>query len=203
MKIIAIGRNYAEHAKELNNPVPAVPVIFMKPDTALLKDNQPFYHPDFSEDIHHEIEIVLKVAKEGKNITEKFASTYYEEIGLGIDFTARDIQQKHKEKGLPWELAKSFDNSAPISNFVPKTQFPDLHQVSFRLDVNQETRQTGNTKDLLFSFEQIIVFISGYITLKKGDLIFTGTPAGVARVKVGDHLEGYLENEKMFDFLVR
>lgn len=203
MKIIAIGRNYAEHAKELNNPAPAVPVIFMKPDTALLKDNQPFYHPDFSEDIHHEIEIVLKVAKEGKNITEKFASTYYEEIGLGIDFTARDIQQKHKEKGLPWELAKSFDNSAPISNFVPKTQFPDLHQVSFRLDVNQETRQTGNTKDLLFSFEQIIVFISGYITLKKGDLIFTGTPAGVARVKVGDHLEGYLENEKMFDFLVR
>lgn len=203
MKIIAIGRNYAEHAKELNNPVPAAPVIFMKPDTALLKDNQSFYHPDFSEDIHHEIEIVLKVAKEGKNIAEKFASTYYEKIGLGIDFTARDIQQKHKEKGLPWELAKSFDNSAPISNFVPKTQFPDMYQLNFRLDVNQETRQTGNTKDLLFSFEQIIVFISSYITLKKGDLIFTGTPAGVARVKAGDRLEGYLENEKMLDFLVR
>ncbi|RYE30125.1 MAG: FAA hydrolase family protein [Sphingobacteriaceae bacterium] len=203
MKIIAIGRNYAEHAKELNNPVPAAPVIFMKPDTAVLKDNKPFYHPDFSEDIHHEIEIVLKVSKEGKNISEKFAATYYEEIGLGIDFTARDIQQKHKEKGLPWELAKGFDNSAPISNFVPKTQFADLYQLNFHLDVNQETRQTGNTKDLLFSFEQIIVFVSKYITLKKGDLIFTGTPAGVSRVKAGDHLEGFLENNKMLDFLVR
>ena len=203
MKIIAIGRNYAEHAKELNNPIPAAPVIFLKPDTAILKDNKPFYHPDFSEDIHHEIEIVLKVSKEGKNISEKFASTYYEEIALGIDFTARDIQQKHKEKGLPWELAKGFDNSAPISNFVSKTQFPDIYQISFHLDVNQETRQTGNTKDLLFSFEQIIVFVSQYITLKKGDLIFTGTPAGVSRVKAGDHLEGYLENEKLLDFFVR
>lgn len=203
MKIIAIGRNYAEHAKELNNPVPAAPVIFMKPDTAILKDNKPFYHPEFSEDIHHEIEIVLKVAKEGKSIAEKFAASYYDEIGLGIDFTARDIQQKQKEKGLPWELAKGFDNSAPISNFVPKTQFPDLYNLNFHLDVNQATRQSGNTKDLLFSFEQIIVFVSQYITLKKGDLIFTGTPAGVARVQAGDHLEGYLENEKMLDFLVR
>ncbi len=203
MKIIAIGRNYAEHAKELNNPVPAVPVIFMKPDTAILKDNKPFYHPEFSADIHHEIEIVLKVAKEGKSIAEKFAATYYDEIGLGIDFTARDIQQKHKEKGLPWELAKGFDNSAPISEFVLKTQFPDLYNLNFHLDVNQETRQSGNTKDMLFSFEQIIVFVSQYITLKKGDLIFTGTPAGVARVQAGDRLEGYLENEKMLDFLVR
>ncbi len=203
MKIIAIGRNYAEHAKELNNPIPAAPVIFLKPDTAILKDNKPFYHPDFSEDIHHEIEIVLKVSKEGKNISEKFAATYYEELGLGIDFTARDIQQQQKEKGLPWELAKGFDNSAPISNFVPKNQFPDLYKVNFHLDVNQETRQTGNTKDLLFSFEQIIVFVSRYITLKKGDLIFTGTPAGVARVKTGDQLEGYLEDEKLLDFFVR
>lgn len=203
MKIIAIGRNYAEHAKELNNPIPAAPVIFLKPDTAALKDNKPFYHPDFSEDIHHEIEIVLKVSKEGKNISERFASTYYDEIGLGIDFTARDIQQKHKEKGLPWELAKGFDNSAPISNFVAKTQFPDIYQINFHLDVNQQTRQTGKTSDLLFSFEQIIVFVSQYFTLKKGDLIFTGTPAGVSRVKPGDHLEGYLENEKLLDFLIK
>lgn len=203
MKIIAIGRNYAEHAKELNNPIPAAPVIFLKPDTAILKDNKPFYHPDFSEDIHHEIEIVLKVSKEGKNISEKFASTYYDEVALGIDFTARDIQQKHKEKGLPWELAKAFDNSAPISNFVPKTQFPDVYQINFHLDVNQETRQTGKTSDLLFSFEQIIVFVSQYITLKKGDLIFTGTPAGVSRVKPGDHLEGFLENEKLLNFWVK
>ena len=203
MKIIAIGRNYAEHAKELNNPIPAAPVIFLKPDTAVLKDNKPFYHPEFSDDIHHEIEIVLKLSKEGKHISDKFASTYFDEIGLGIDFTARDIQQKHKEKGLPWELAKAFDNSAPVSNFILKTQFPDIYQINFHLDVNQETRQTGNTKDLLFSFEQIIVFVSQYITLKKGDLIFTGTPAGVSRVKPGDHLEGYLENEKLLDFLVK
>lgn len=203
MKIIAIGRNYAEHAKELNNPVPAVPVIFMKPDTALLKDNKPFYHPDFSEDVHHEIEIVLKISKEGKNISEKFASGYFDEIGLGVDFTARDIQARHKEKGLPWELAKAFDNSAPISNFVPKTQFADLYNLNFKLDINRQARQVGSTGDLLFSFEKIIAFVSGYITLKKGDLIFTGTPPGVSRVSIGDHLEGYLENEKMLDFYIK
>jgi len=203
MKIIAIGRNYAEHAKELNNPVPTVPVIFMKPDTALLKDNKPFYHPDFSSDIHHEIEIVLKVCKEGKHISEKFAANYYDEIGLGIDFTARDIQSRHKEKGLPWELAKAFDGSAPISNFIPKAKFEDLYQLNFKLDINGETRQTGNTSMLLFSFEQIIAFVSQYITLKKGDLIFTGTPAGVGKVNVGDRLEGYLEDDKLLDFCVK
>ncbi|SDD64545.1 2-keto-4-pentenoate hydratase/2-oxohepta-3-ene-1,7-dioic acid hydratase (catechol pathway) [Mucilaginibacter pineti] len=203
MKIIAIGRNYAEHAKELNNPVPAVPVIFMKPDTALLKDNKPFYHPDFSDDIHHEIEIVLKISKEGKHITEKFAAGYYEEVALGIDFTARDIQTRHKEKGLPWELAKAFDGSAPVSNFVPKTKFADIYQVGFKLEINGEVRQQGNTRDLLFSFESIIAFVSQYITLKKGDLIFTGTPAGVSKVKVGDRLEGYLEDEKLLDFYVK
>jgi acylpyruvate hydrolase len=147
MKIIAIGRNYAEHAKELNNPVPSVPVIFMKPDTALLKDNKPFYHPDFSEDVHHEIEIVLKVCKEGKNINEKFAADYFDEIGLGVDFTARDIQTRHKEKGLPWELAKAFDNSAPISDFVPKSKFTDLYQLKFNLDINGQTRQQGDTSN--------------------------------------------------------
>jgi acylpyruvate hydrolase len=203
MKIIAIGRNYAEHAKELNNPVPSIPVIFMKPDTALLKDNKPFYHPDFSQDIHHEIEIVLKVSKEGKHISEKFASNYFEEIALGIDFTARDIQTRHKEKGLPWELAKAFDNSAPVSNFLPKAQFADLYNLSFNLNVNGAARQQGNTKDLLFSFESIIAFVSQYITLKKGDLIFTGTPQGVAKVNVGDRLEGYLQEEKLLDFYVK
>ena len=203
MKIIAIGRNYAEHAKELNNPVPTTPVIFMKPDTALLKDNKPFYHPDFSQDIHHEIEVVLKVCKEGKHINEKFAANYYDEVALGIDFTARDIQQRHKEKGLPWELAKAFDGSAPVSAFLPKVQFADLYALNFRLDVNGEARQTGNTKDLLFSFERIITFVSQYITLKKGDLIFTGTPEGVGRVNIGDHMEAYLENQKLLDFYVK
>lgn len=203
MKIIAIGRNYAEHAKELNNPVPTSPVIFMKPDTALLKDNKPFYHPDFSNDIHHEIEIVLKVSKEGKHISEKFAGNYFEEIALGVDFTARDIQQKHKEKGLPWELAKAFDNSAPVSNFVPKAQFTDIYALNFNLDVNGESRQVGNTKDLIFSFEYIIAFVSQYITLKKGDLIFTGTPQGVGKINAGDRLEGYLEGQKLLDFYIK
>jgi 2-keto-4-pentenoate hydratase/2-oxohepta-3-ene-1,7-dioic acid hydratase in catechol pathway len=203
MKIIAIGRNYAEHAKELNNPVPGVPVIFMKPETALLKDNKPFYHPDFSEDIHHEIEIVIKISKEGKHISEQFAQNYFEEVGLGVDFTARDIQSKHKEKGLPWELAKAFDGSAPVSSFVSKSQFADLKNINFKLDVNGETRQQGNTSHMLFSFEYIIAFVSKYITLKKGDLIYTGTPQGVGKVNVGDRLEGYLEDVKMLDFLVK
>ena len=203
MKIIAIGRNYAEHAKELNNPVPGVPVIFMKPDTALLRENKPFYHPEFSDDIHHEIEIVLKIFKEGKNISEKFAPNYFDEIALGVDFTARDIQSRHKEKGLPWELAKSFDNSAPVSVFVPKSDFADLHDINFRLDVNGQTRQQGNTSHMLFSFDYIIAFVSKYITLKKGDLIYTGTPQGVAKVNIGDRLEGYIGDEKMLDFYVK
>ena len=203
MKIIAIGRNYAEHAKELNNPVPTTPVIFLKPDTALLKDNKPFYHPDFSDDIHYELEVVLKICKEGKHISEKFASNYYDEIGLGIDFTARDIQAKHKEKGLPWELAKAFDNSAPVSIFLPKTDFKDLYNLSFELKVNGRNRQNGDTKDLLFSFEKIISFVSQYITLKKGDLIFTGTPAGVGKVDRGDKLEASLEGRLLLNFDVK
>lgn len=204
MKIIAIGRNYAEHAKELNNPVPTTPVIFMKPDTALLKDNKPFYLPDFSQDIHHEIELVLKISKEGKHIEEQYAGEYFDSIGLGVDFTARDIQSRHKEKGLPWELAKAFDNSAPISTeFIPKEQFNDLYNINFRLDVNGQTKQAGNTKDLLFSFERIIAFISQYITLKKGDLIFTGTPEGVGKVNISDHLEGYIGDQKLLSFYVK
>ena len=203
MKIIAVGRNYAEHAKELNNDIPASPVIFMKPDTAVLKDNKPFYLPDFSQEIHHEIEIVLKISKEGKHIAEKFAPNYFDEIGLGVDFTARDIQQKHKEKGLPWELAKAFDNSAPISRFLPKSRFEDLYNINFGLNINNIPVQTGNTKDLLFSFEKLIVFISQYISLKKGDLIFTGTPAGVGKISIGDKLTGYIEKEKLLDFEIK
>ncbi len=203
MKIIAIGRNYAEHAKELNNPVPSQPVIFLKPETALLKDNKPFYHPEFSTDIHHEIELVLKISKEGKHVSEKFASGYFEEIGLGVDFTARDIQQRHKEKRLPWELAKAFDHSAPISRFVPKSDFKNLYDLNFKLEVNQALVQHGNTSNLLFSFEYIIAFVSSYFTLKKGDLIFTGTPQGVGKVNQGDHLAGYLEQEKLLDFHIR
>ncbi|MFD2164492.1 fumarylacetoacetate hydrolase family protein [Paradesertivirga mongoliensis] len=203
MKIIAVGRNYAEHAKELNNPVPENPVIFMKPDTAVLKDNKPFYHPDFSQDIHHEIEIVLKISKEGKHIASRFAGNYFEDIGLGVDFTARDIQKNHKEKGLPWELAKAFDNSAPISRFIPKNSFESIYNINFRLDINGTTAQQGNTKQLLFSFEDLIAFISQYITLKKGDLIFTGTPAGVGKIAIGDKLTGYIENEKLLDFEIK
>jgi 2-keto-4-pentenoate hydratase/2-oxohepta-3-ene-1,7-dioic acid hydratase in catechol pathway len=175
----------------------------MKPDTAILKDNKPFYHPEFSADIHHEIELVLKISKEGKHIAQKFADSYFDEIGLGIDFTARDIQQKHKEKGLPWELAKAFDHSAPISKFIPKSTFKDLSNLNLRLNLNDNIVQEGNTKDLLFSFEHIISFVSQYITLKKGDLIFTGTPKGVGKVNIGDHLCGYLEDEKLLDFYIR
>lgn len=203
MKIIAIGRNYEEHAKELNNPVPEAPVIFLKPDTAVLKDNKPFYHPEFSQEIHHEIELVLKICKEGKYISEKFAGNYFDEIGLGIDFTARDIQNRHKEKGLPWELAKAFDNSAPVSRFIPKQNFENLYRINFRLERNNQVVQQGNTENLIFPFERIISFVSEFITLKKGDLIFTGTPKGVGKINVGDHLEGFLENEKMLDFHIR
>ncbi|SDM07670.1 fumarylacetoacetate hydrolase family protein [Pedobacter antarcticus] len=203
MKIIAIGRNYAAHAKELNNPVPSTPVIFMKPDTAVLKDNRPFYIPDFSSDIHYELEVVLKICKEGKHIAEKFAASYFDEVGLGIDFTARDLQAQHKEKGLPWELAKAFDNSAALSRFIPKEQIEDLGNLDFELKINGETRQHGNTRDILFSFEKIISFVSGYITLKKGDLIFTGTPEGVGRVEKGDKLEAWMANEQFLNFDIK
>lgn len=203
MKIIAIGRNYYEHTKELGNPVPEQPVIFLKPDTAILKDNRDFYHPAFSKNIHYEVEIVLRICKEGKHIGAKFAHTYYDAIGLGIDFTARDIQQQHKEKSLPWELAKAFDGSAPVSTLHPKNAFGDLYNLIFRLDKNEKTVQQGNTSELIFSFEDILVFVSRYITLRKGDLIFTGTPAGVGPVAIGDYLEGFIGNQRMFHFYVK
>ena len=203
MKIIAIGRNYAAHAKELNNEVPTKPIIFLKPDTAVLKDNKPFYLPDFSTDIHYELEVVLKICKVGKHISEKFAANYYDEIGLGIDFTARDIQAEHKAKGLPWELAKAFDHSAVVSDFLPKTDFVNMYDLNFELQINKEIRQKGHTANLLFSFEKIIAFVSQYITLKKGDLIFTGTPEGVGQVKQGDQLEAWLEGKQLINFSVK
>jgi acylpyruvate hydrolase len=196
MKIICIGRNYAEHAKEMKSDVPTEPVYFMKPDTSLLKESD-FYFPDFTGDLHHEIELVLKISKAGKHIEEQFAHKYYEEIGLGIDFTARDIQAKCKEKGLPWEKAKAFDNAAPIGNFVKKEELGDLNNIRFELKINGETRQSGNSKDLIFSFDKVIAYVSRFVTLKTGDLIYTGTPEGVGPVKIGDKMEGFI-NGKLF-----
>jgi acylpyruvate hydrolase len=204
MKIICIGRNYADHAKELNNPVPKEPVFFLKPETAILPKRNPFYYPSFTNDLHHELEIVLRINKLGKNIGERFASTYYNAIGVGIDFTARDIQRNCKEKGLPWEKAKAFDNSAPLSHkFIQVSEFKDLGNINFKLDKNGETVQSGNTKDMLFSFDQIIAYVSQYFTLKIGDLIFTGTPAGVGPVQIGDKLECYIEDQLMLSFNVK
>jgi acylpyruvate hydrolase len=203
MKIICIGRNYAEHAKEMNAAVPTEPVFFLKPDTALIKDNQPFYYPDFSNEIHHEVELVLKINKAGKNIDEAFAHKYYDEIGVGIDFTARDIQAKCKEKGLPWEKAKAFDGSAPIGMFINKSEFKDLHAINFHLLVNGAVTQKGSTKDLLFSFDAVIAYVSKFFTLKTGDLIYTGTPEGVGPVKVGDKLEAFIEDKKLLEFEVK
>lgn len=203
MKIICIGRNYREHAKELNNPVPLEPVFFMKPDSALLRNNFPFFIPEFSQEIHYETELVLRIGKLGKTIRPEFAHTYYDAIGLGIDFTARDIQQKCKEKGLPWEIAKSFDGSAPIGRFIPKKEFPDENNIQFHLKINGETRQTGNSGDMIFDFKTLISYVSRFLTLKTGDLIFTGTPAGVGPVKTNDHLEAFLEDKKILDFRIK
>jgi acylpyruvate hydrolase len=203
MKIICIGRNYAEHAKEMNAPVPTEPVIFLKPETALLQKNEPFYYPEFSKDIHHEVELVLKISKMGRHIEPMFANRYYDEIGIGIDFTARDIQAKCKEKGLPWEKAKAFDHSAPIGKFLPKTRFPLMDDIHFHLDVNGQTVQKGTTEDLLFTFDNLIAYVSKFFTLKKGDMIYTGTPEGVGPVKIGDRLEAYIGQEKLLDFEIK
>lgn len=204
MKIICIGRNYADHIAELQNETPAEPVIFLKPDTALLQRNQPFFYPDFSQDIHHEIELVLRVSKNGKNIDPKFALTYFDAIGLGIDFTARDLQSKLKSKGLPWELAKGFDGSAPLGHtFKPVADFADLADINFHLEVNGEVRQRGNSGLMLHPFAAIISYVSRFITLKMGDLIFTGTPSGVGPVTIGDQLTGFLEDERILDVAVK
>lgn len=200
MKIICIGRNYSEHAKELGNAIPEQPVIFMKPDTALLKGND-FYLPEFSNDIHYELEVVVKISKPGKYIQKESAYKHYEEIGLGLDFTARDLQSDLKAKGLPWELAKAFDGSAVVGNFFKKELY-NLNATEFSLHKNKEAVQQGNTKDMLFSIEDIIAFVSQYFTLKVGDLIFTGTPKGVGKVEEKDILEAYLEEEKVLDIRI-
>ena len=194
MKIICIGRNYLEHAKELGNNIPKEPLFFLKPDSAIQPKGHPFFIPDFSKNIHYEIELVLKICKNGKNINEKFAHTYYKEIGLGIDFTARDLQEKCKKFGLPWEIAKGFDGSAQISNAFIKKENLDINNINFHLKVNNNLVQSGNSKDLNFSFDRIISYISKFYTLKTGDLIYTGTPSGVGKVNIGDRLSGYIND---------
>lgn len=203
MKIFAIGQNYVEHNKELNSPNPVEPVVFMKPDTAALKNNKPFFLPDFSDEIHYETEIIIKINRIGKHIATKFAHRYYDRIGLGIDFTARDLQRKLKNEGKPWEICKAFDNSAVIGDFLSKDALGDVQNIEFHLDINERIVQKGTSADMIFSIDQIIAYISKYFTLKIGDIIFTGTPVGVGKVNVGDSLKGYIFDKKMFDFNVK
>ena len=203
MKIICIGRNYVAHIKELNNAIPTSPVFFLKPDTALLIRNRPFYYPAFSKEIHYEVELVMKICKAGKNIRKKFAPAYYDEIGIGLDMTARDLQDFAKEKSLPWAIAKGFDQSAPVSKFLPKTQFKDLKDIGFHLDLNGKTVQQGNSGLMMYDFDDIIASISQFMTLRTGDYIFTGTPAGVGPVQIGDKLEAWIEDEKLLSCVVK
>ncbi len=203
MKIIAVGMNYKAHIEELNNTIPTEPVIFMKPDSALLKNNKPFFIPDFSNEIHYETELIVQIDRLGKNISEKFAPRYYSTIGLGIDFTARDIQREYKAKGLPWEICKAFDGSAVISNFHPISEFGDINNLNFHLNIDGNKVQKGNTSDMIFNVNQIIAYVSKFFTLKIGDIIFTGTPVGVGKININNHLEGYLEDKKLLDFVVK
>ncbi len=196
MKILCIGRNYLEHAKELKNQVPSEPMIFMKPSTAILKSSNDLYYPEFTSNLHYELELVLKISKNGKHIARKFASDYYNEIGLGLDFTARDLQEKCKANGHPWEIAKAFDNSAVVGDFIPKEQLEESN-IDFKLTKNGAVAQNGNSGDLIFNFEILIEYISNFFTLQKGDLIFTGTPAGVGPVKKGDILEGFIGEKSL------
>ena len=203
MKIICIGRNYVTHAKELGNQIPSEPLFFLKAETAIQPKGHPFFIPDFSNEIHYEVELVVKIDKIGKNIEEKFSHKYYNEIGLGIDFTARDIQEECQAKGLPWEKAKGFDGAAQISRtFINKSEL-DLNDISFRLEKNGEQVQVGNSKDMLFSFDAIIAHISKFYTLKIGDLIYTGTPEGVGKVEEGETLKGFIGDEEMFKVAVK
>ncbi|WP_430409629.1 fumarylacetoacetate hydrolase family protein [Kordia sp.] len=203
MKIICIGRNYAKHIEELANEKPVDPVIFMKSDTSILLKKQPFFIPDFSKEIHHEVEILVKINKLGKYIDQKFAHKYYNEISVGIDFTARDLQSKLKEKGLPWEKAKAFDGSAVVGQWISKDQFENLNDLNFRLEKNNEVVQQGNTKQMLWKIDELIAYVSQYFTLKIGDIIFTGTPAGVSKVNAEDRLVGYVEEQQLFSILVK
>lgn len=204
MKIFAIGLNYASHNEEMKRTfAPSEPVIFMKPDTALLKDEKPFFIPDFSEEIQYETEVVVKINRLGKNISERFAHRYYNEITIGIDFTARDLQRNLKERGLPWEISKAFDNSAAIGEFVSVGTIPNVQNLNFHLNINGETVQRGNTANMIYSVDKIIAYISRFFTLKIGDLIFTGTPAGVGGIAINDRLEGYLEDRKVLNFKIK
>lgn len=203
MKIICIGRNYVDHAKELNNPLPSEPLFFMKPDSALLLNNNPFFYPDFSSDIHYECELVYRINKVGRNISEKFAHKYYNEVALGVDFTARDLQEKCKKNGAPWELAKAFDQSAVLSKFIHIDQLKNQNAIGFSLLKNEVKVQQGESNEMIFNIDQIIAYISQFITLKIGDLIFTGTPAGVGSIAIGDRLQGYLEDQMMYDFKIK
>lgn len=203
MKIICIGRNYIDHAKELNNPIPEKPIFFLKPDTALIQNNEPFYYPKHSNDVHYEVELVLKIAKSGKDISEEFAHTYFQEIGIGIDFTARDLQAECKKKGLPWEIAKAFDQSAPVGKFINISTLDNHASINFSLTINGQEKQKGNSGDMIFSFEKIIAYVSKFITLAEGDLIFTGTPSGVGPIAINDHFEAYLDGNKLLDFEVK
>jgi 2-keto-4-pentenoate hydratase/2-oxohepta-3-ene-1,7-dioic acid hydratase in catechol pathway len=203
MKIICIGRNYVDHAKELNNAVPTEPVVFIKPDSAILQTNKPFFIPSFSTDVHHELEIVVKINKVGKHIQPQFAPKYYSQLTVGIDFTARDVQSALKQKGLPWEKAKSFDGSAPVGKFVNVDEFEDIQNIDFSLRKNGSPVQVGNTKDMLFKVNDIIAHVSKYFTLKIGDLIFTGTPAGVGPVAINDRLEAFIGDKKLLEIPVK
>jgi len=203
MKILCIGRNYVDHIKELENEVSGNPVVFLKPDTALLRNGNPFYIPDFADEFHYEVELLVKINKLGKNIEPEFAHRYYEEIGIGIDFTARDLQNKLRKKGLPWEKCKAFDSSAAISEFVLKSKYPDINNINFHLDVNGEARQKGNSSMMIYKIDTIVSHLSKYFTLKIGDVIFTGTPAGVGPVKIDDRLQLYIEDELMLDFMIK
>ena len=203
MKLICIGRNYTEHIKELNNEKPTDPVIFIKPDTAILLKKQPFFIPDFSDDVHHEVEVLVKINKVGKHIAKKFAHKYYDEISVGMDFTARDLQSQLKAKSLPWEKAKSFDGAAVIGEWMPKSTFKDVNDLNFSLKKNAEIVQNGQTSHMLYKIDEIIEYVSKYFTLKIGDIIFTGTPAGVSKVNPNDQLEGYLEQHQLFSIKVK
>ncbi len=205
MKIFAVGMNYAEHNKELNHTflIPEEPVIFLKPDSALLKDGKPFFIPDFSNEVHYETELVVRISRLGKNIAERFAHRYYDALTVGIDFTARDLQRKLREKGYPWEVSKGFDGSAVIGDFLPKEQFSDVQNVRFNLNIDGQCVQSGCSADMLFGVDKLIAWVSRFYTLKIGDLLYTGTPVGVGPVSIGQHLQGYLEDKKVLDFYVR
>jgi len=203
MKIICIGRNYADHAREFGNEVPEQPVFFLKPDTSIIVKNRPFFYPDFSSEIHYETEIVIKINRLGKNIRKKFAHRYYKELTVGIDLTARDLQRACKKNGQPWEIAKGFEGSAPLGKFISKDKFEDIYNLNFSLQINGENKQFGNTKDMIFDFEDLISYISRFFTLKMGDLIFTGTPVGVGPVQIEDRLTAYIEDKTLLDFRIK